>query len=439
MGKIVCVNKNIHIKKIITVLFIMFINVIVFGCSAIIPNEINNAPDDNLFTINDNDTNNDDKNFIDLTNVKIATGNTYTMVIKTDGSLWVWGENTFGQLGNGTNTKYGGGGKSDGRSDDIIENNDEYIPIKILDNITDVAAGNGFSLAVDNNGTLFSWGYNHNAELGDGTHVNKNIPTKIMENVSCVYANNDAAFAITNDNNLWAWGENKRTRPKKINKNYSINKVIIVSNIIYILDNDNCVYELNKIQPILTDIEDITSGNGVAFALNFNGELYGWGFNSEGGLGIGDSEFYVYPPQKISDDVKTVCPGGMFIKNDDSLWIWGVLHQHIAFRFTESDGHVDNRYGGILIHELGYIANYGNKPVKILENIVAASKKHHCLAVDKNGYLYSWGGNQFGQLGTGKASVIEWINISEDEIEDLIYIFINDNQEANPIIIDNLN
>ena len=92
----------------------------------------------------------------------ISAGTFYTLAIKQDGTLWAWGINSYGQLGDGT----------------FMSRN---IPTQIGTdaNWQSISAGESHSLAVKQNGTLWAWGYNGAGALGDGTFIAKNIPTQI--------------------------------------------------------------------------------------------------------------------------------------------------------------------------------------------------------------------------------------------------------------------
>lgn len=115
----------------------------------------------------------------------ICMSDGYSTALKTDGSLWTWGANDKGQLGDGTTI---------GR----IE------PKKILDGIK--AIGNG--CAVNNNGNLLTWGDNFTGQIGDGTIDMKSTPVVVMENVKDVNRSWKHSTAIKNDKTLWAWGNN---------------------------------------------------------------------------------------------------------------------------------------------------------------------------------------------------------------------------------------
>src|SRR5215470_2496428 len=88
-------------------------------------------------------------------------GQNYTVAVKSDGTLWAWGYNHYGQLGDGTNT-------------------DRNTPVQIGTGFASVTAGQGYTVAVKSDGTLWTWGYNPYGELGDGTTTQRNLPVRIF-------------------------------------------------------------------------------------------------------------------------------------------------------------------------------------------------------------------------------------------------------------------
>jgi alpha-tubulin suppressor-like RCC1 family protein len=96
----------------------------------------------------------------------VAAGGAHTVVTRTttsaDRTLWTWGWNWYGQLGDGTNTSRS--------SPAQVGSDTSWIY---------VASGEGHALAIKADGTLWAWGRNHRGQLGDGTTVNRDIPTRI--------------------------------------------------------------------------------------------------------------------------------------------------------------------------------------------------------------------------------------------------------------------
>ena len=126
----------------------------------------------------------------------VSAGGNHTIAIKTDGSLWAWGANSKGQLGNGTNTN-------------------ELTPVQIVTatNWASIRASFGaYTLAIKTDGSLWAWGDNTWGTLGDGTTTNRNSPVQIgtANNWAGVSAGAGAQHTIAKktDGTLWAWGSN---------------------------------------------------------------------------------------------------------------------------------------------------------------------------------------------------------------------------------------
>ena len=124
---------------------------------------------------------------------KITAGFNHTVVLKNDGTLWAWGDNYLGQLGDGT----------------IIDKN---VPTRIGSGTTwsAVAAGGDHTVALKSDGTLWTWGDNDYGAVGDGTTGNKYIPTQIVSGTawSTITGGTEHSVALKSDGTLWAWGYN---------------------------------------------------------------------------------------------------------------------------------------------------------------------------------------------------------------------------------------
>ncbi|MBP1618220.1 MAG: C-terminal target protein [Bacteroidetes bacterium] len=128
--------------------------------------------------------------------VKVSAGASHALGLKSDGTLWAWGYNNYGQIGDGTTGTA----------------NNKKVPTQIGTdtNWAQIFTGSQFSLAIKTDGTLWTWGYNGNGQLGDGTTVNKTIPTQIGTDTdwATVSAGLNHTLAIKTDGALWAWGSN---------------------------------------------------------------------------------------------------------------------------------------------------------------------------------------------------------------------------------------
>ena len=118
-----------------------------------------------------------------MVSLKNSTG----AAILADRSLYTWGMNTYGMLGDGTTST---------RSK----------PMKILDNISSVSMGAFSCAALTEDGSLYTWGDNSTGALGDGTDTNKYTPTKILENIKQVSMGFYEGGAVDKDGNLYFWG-----------------------------------------------------------------------------------------------------------------------------------------------------------------------------------------------------------------------------------------
>lgn len=115
--------------------------------------------------------------------------NTNAAVVKNDGTLWTWGLNDHGQIGDGTIVQPEG-------------------PVQVMSKVNTIAIGNRFMAAIDSDGALWTWGDNSYGQLGDGTTTAVLQPHKIMEEVESIELGNNFAVALKVDGSVWTWGAN---------------------------------------------------------------------------------------------------------------------------------------------------------------------------------------------------------------------------------------
>ena len=307
---------------------------------------------------------------------QVATGNSHNLVIKNDGTLWAWGNNSNGQLGDGTiinkNTPAQIGTESDW---------------KLVD------AGDNFTMAIKNDGTLWAWGDNSKGQLGNGTTSNKNIPIQIgtSSDWKLVAAGNNYTMAIKNNGTLWAWGSNYYGQ----------------------LGNGTTI---NKSTPIQIGTDSnwkvvVASFNNTK-AIKNNGTLWAWGENSKGQLGDGTRSTKYLPTQiGTNTDWKLVESGGahsIAIKNNGTLWAWGYS------QFGQLGDGTINTIRSIPI-QIGTSTNW---------KLVVASNGYN-MAIKNDGTLWAWGENFTGQLGDGSA-VFKWIPIQIGNDSDWKVVVVGD-------------
>ena len=321
----------------------------------------------------------------------ISAGDFHTAAIKADGSLWTWGFSGNGQLGDGM------GGNYDYKS----------TPIKIMDNVVAVSAGYGHTAAIKSDGSLWTWGLNNHGQLGDGTTENKYTPVKIMDNVIAVSAGGWHTAAIKSDGSLWTWGRNNGQLGDGTTED-KYTPVKIMDNVIAVsaahsntaaIKSDGSLWTWgsnwggqlgdgtteDKYTPvkIMDNVAAVSAGDGHTAAIKSDGSLWTWRCNGDGQLGDGTTE-NKYTPVKIMDNIAAVSAGNAHaaaIKSDGSLWAWG------------------SNYNG----QLGDgTTEYKTTPVKIMDNVAAVSAgDDYTATIKSDGSLWTWGLNNHGQLGDG--------------------------------------
>ncbi len=347
---------------------------------------------------------------------KVYCGAAHSGALDDDGNLWLWGDNFFGQLANGKKTTV---------KDDItvVENNDAYSPVLTFENVKDAALGNGFTLVLLNDGRLMSYGRNDMCQLGRGDDDDECILTDVVQISTCTHT----STAITSNGDLYVWGKSIAgydgevetvDTPTVVAKN-AVSVSVGGSHLAY-FDNDGKLWGLGYLanlgagyetvnefitEPMLIsdNAKYVSCGSQTTYYIDSSDLLWGTGANGfSGSVGDGSGEWWLYDYRQIAENVKEVYgPASMYLSNDGMLYAWDDLADTIKYR--DEDG---QETGG----QLGEnpIVSYGSSPVEFLGGMkTAAGSTSHRIAVDENGYIYSWGLNTYGRLGNGKCTVLE--------------------------------
>lgn len=332
---------------------------------------------------------------------EVSAGADHSLALKTDGTVWAWGNNSMGALGNGTTTQ-------------------EYYPIPIsgLSGIVGVKAGNYCSMALGNNGTVWAWGNNENGQLGDGTTTNRLAPVQVsgLTGIASIVTGGGQSFAVTTGGAVWAWGSNgngqlgdgttiSRLSPVLVSALTGVSAVVTKGNWSCALKTDGTVWVwganvfgrvsagTNRLTPVqvsgLANIVSIAIGSNHGIALKNDGSVWAWGRNESGQLGDGTTITHVSPAQLtglsgiVAIDANAAY--NVVLKSDGSISTWGDLSQGQAGDGTTTA----NRYFPVQVTPFTDI------------KAVASGNLDHMLAIREDGTVWAWGANSYGKLGDG--------------------------------------
>lgn len=278
----------------------------------------------------------------------VSGGMNHTLALKSDGSVWAWGSNTYGQLGTGNYS-----------SSNVAKQ------AANLSSITAISAGNAFSLALKSDGTVWAWGQNTVGQLGNSSLGSQIVPKKIegLDSVTAISAGSSHALALKSDGTVWAWGSNFNGE----------------------LGNgtSNNAYAPTKIAS-LTGVKAISAGMMYSIALKSDGTVWTWGSNTNGQIGDGTTTKRLTPVRIASlSGIDSIAAGlyhGLAIKQDGTVWSWGSNSYGQL-----GDGTFTNRLTPVKVNSLTGIKQ------------ISAGMYHSMAKSDTT--VYSWGYNYYGQLG----------------------------------------
>lgn len=341
---------------------------------------------------NDDYVNNTENSYLDnkasIKLYKTADTDHGGLVIKNDDSLWVWGSNGCGELGNGTKDEiytpekvmegvkavieegasastlilktdgslWGCGYTGDGLL--TVEATDERsvsVPVHIMDNVLDIEHDGSTYFVIKSDHSLWGWGRDPWGILGNditGAGETQFEPVKILDDVAKISSDGWRLFIIRTDNSLWYCG----------NDSYGYKESPIVDG--YTVSE--CITTPKK---LADSVMEVDADGGTVYYITMDNKLYGWGC----------SPFYSNEPTYIVDDVAIAKAGyGFggcnFIKTDGTLWYW----QENLYYYT-NDGWKEKWDGSELINPI--------------TDVVFCNSSYFPDFIKADGSLWAWHGD----------------------------------------------
>lgn len=326
----------------------------------------------------------------------VACGGYHSLALDDSGHVWAWGGNDYGNVGIGAADK-------EFHLPAIVKTDANGDP---FDDVAEVGSGFHFCVARKKDGSVWTWGlsgddkegYNSTGISGDGDKSShpetRPVKVKFPDGISIakISAGMNIIMALDTNGDVWSWGGGERVESRGTG-------------------NRDCATP-TKLSKLPAHIKDITAGSGCNYAIDADGNLWGWGY--EGAyLCLGDGKDFHHPtpyPVKLdfpdlNGHVKAVAVSQLTthaLKDDGTLWGWGDSAMGEVGDGTMNDWANTNppyywdweRYEKMIM-----------KPVQVLDNVetvYGSSQAPYVYAVKKDGTIWSWGRNKTGALGNKK-------------------------------------
>jgi alpha-tubulin suppressor-like RCC1 family protein len=310
--------------------------------------------------------------------VAISNGSDYCAALKSDHTVWTWGRNNAGQLGLGTIDQ-----QPHSTPAQVVDPSD---PSGHLTGIVKLTGGHQHSLAlkqgVGTAATLWAWGWNQYGQLGDGTVVTRGTPKKVsgptgltVDAILPLGSGFSDGGVVTSDGRLWLWGNNAYGE---------------------IGDGTTTVRKLPKRVTAISGVVRFGIGHEFVIAETSSGAVWSWGYNVEGNLGLGTADKVAHKtPKQITSltgatRIRVGSRGSMALKSDGTVWAWG---NNDSGRL--GDGTTTNRFSPVQVinpsDPTGHLTGVAD---------IAMATGHAFALTAGDNALWAWGFNLYRQLGT---------------------------------------
>ncbi|HEY4810458.1 MAG TPA: hypothetical protein VIH71_05300 [Solirubrobacteraceae bacterium] len=332
----------------------------------------------------------------------LANGSEFSLALLSDGTVRAWGNNGHGQLGDGTA----------GRDAGIWAKGSDYVTVTGLSGVKAISAADSHALALLENGIVEAWGNNNYGQLGNGkggveqkTGERQNVPKVVagLAGVIAIASGGGSNFALLANHTVMAWGENAHGQ-------LGIGE----------LGPEACVNEIKQVLPCSTrprmvltasgmpleHVAAVTAGQKSTYALLTDGHVMAWGANNMGQLGTGGPLLHVnLVPEEVKSAGTGAALGGVGAVSAGAFDALALLASGQTYG-----------WGAVGKGELGMVARpqackkirclQTARPIKGLERLQVSniSAGEGYSLVVSGGEVYSLGANEHGELGDGSTS-----------------------------------
>jgi alpha-tubulin suppressor-like RCC1 family protein len=350
-----------------------------------------------------------DDSQIDINDIKqISCGCIHTVILKNDGTVWVTGDNEYGQLG-------------------LNDTTDRYTFTQVTTNISDVKqiiCGGYHTFMLKNDGTVWACGYNNKGQLGLNDTTNRTSFTQVTTNISDVkeiICGRYHTFMLKNDSSMYSCGDNangqlglgdttqRTTFTQAATNTSNIKQIVCGGNHTFIIKNDGSVYacgdnaegqlglnnttdrkSFTKVTTNISDVKQIVCGDSHTFMLKNDGSVWSCGDSAYGQLGLGDTTdktTFTKVSINISNDVEQIVCGyqhTIILKKDGTVWACGF-----------------NQYGQLGLNDTNHRTTFKQVTTNISDIKQIAGGYAFTFILKNDDTVWASGYNGYGQLGLG--------------------------------------